>query len=90
MGAQYVTILSDHSAHLRSSFQRHGGEIVDTQGDAFFVAFAHAEPALLAAAEAQLALHGHPWPEGGTRAGAHRHPQRHARCGRRAATSAWT
>ena len=29
MGAQYVTILADHSAHLRDSFQRHGGEIVD-------------------------------------------------------------
>jgi DNA-binding NarL/FixJ family response regulator/class 3 adenylate cyclase len=66
MGADYVTILADHSAHLRSSFQRHGGEIVDTHGDAFFAAFPHAEPALLAAAEAQLALHGHPWPEGGT------------------------
>jgi DNA-binding NarL/FixJ family response regulator/class 3 adenylate cyclase len=66
MGADYVTILADHSAHLRTSFERHGGEIVDTHGDAFFAAFAHAEPALLAAAEAQRALHGHPWPEGGT------------------------
>ena len=65
MGADYVAILADHSAHLRTSFERHDGEIVDTHGDAFFAAFAHAEPALLAAAEAQLALHGHPWPEGG-------------------------
>jgi DNA-binding NarL/FixJ family response regulator len=56
-----VSILADHSAHLRTSFERHGGEIVDTHGDAFFAAFAgDAEPALLAAAEAQLALHGHP------------------------------
>ena len=65
MGDHYLTVLADHDAHMRDSFQRHGGEVVDTQGDAFFAAFDHTEAALLAAAEAQLALHQHPWPEGG-------------------------
>src|SRR5206468_2819735 len=41
---------------LRDAFERHGGVEVDTQGDAFFVAFAKASDALLAAAEGQRGL----------------------------------
>ena len=40
------------------------GYEVDTQGDSFFVAFASAREALLAAVEAQLALRSHTWPAG--------------------------
>ncbi|MDP9336966.1 MAG: hypothetical protein M3Q30_27135, partial [Actinomycetota bacterium] len=40
------------------------GHEIDTQGDSFFVAFASARDALLAAVEGQLALSSHPWPEG--------------------------
>ena len=47
-------------ALLREAFARHGGVEVDTQGDAFFVAFATAPDALAAAAEAQAALDGGP------------------------------
>src|SRR5216684_1264929 len=49
---------------LRAAFQRWGGHEVDTQGDAFFVAFARATDALSAAVAAQHALASHPWPEG--------------------------
>ena len=41
-----------------------GGREVDTQGDAFFFAFAHAKDAVEAAAAAQRALAVHAWPDG--------------------------
>jgi predicted ATPase len=41
---------------LRSAFGRHGGVEVDTQGDAFFFAFADARSGLAAAGEAREAL----------------------------------
>ena len=44
------------AAGCASAFQRHGGVEVDTQGDAFFVAFAKASDALAAAAEGRAAL----------------------------------
>ena len=52
-------------SHARRVSQFHGHE-VDTQGDAFFVAFARATDAVAAAVDAQRALAGHPWPEGVT------------------------
>jgi DNA-binding NarL/FixJ family response regulator len=60
-----VAVLAEHSAHLRKAIERHQGEIVDTQGDAFFAAFPSAALAVSAAADAQRALHAHSWPEGG-------------------------
>ena len=41
---------------LREAFARHSGVEVDTQGDAFFVAFARAKDALAAAEAGQHAL----------------------------------
>jgi class 3 adenylate cyclase len=41
---------------LREAFARHGGVEVETQGDAFFIAFPAAPSATRAAAEAQQAL----------------------------------
>jgi len=38
----YATALVEHRRLLRDSFGRHGGVEVDTQGDAFFYAFADA------------------------------------------------
>jgi predicted ATPase len=49
----YADELAKHRQVLRDAFKRHGGVEVDTQGDAFFVAFATAPAALTAAAEAQ-------------------------------------
>ena len=45
---------------LREAFARHGGVEVDTQGDAFFVAFARASDGAGGGAEAQAALDGGP------------------------------
>jgi YVTN family beta-propeller protein len=61
---RYPAVLADHQRLLRAAFAAHGGYEVDTQGDSFFVAFASARDALLAAVEGQLALDSHTWPEG--------------------------
>ena len=50
---RYGAALADHRTVVRESVARHGGIEVDTQGDAFFVAFADAGAAVGAAAEAQ-------------------------------------
>jgi predicted ATPase len=56
----YAGALAEHRRLLREAFARHGGVEVDTQGDAFFYAFATAAAALEAAGEAQRALAGGP------------------------------
>lgn len=61
LGAErYARALGDHRAAMRDAFTRHGGVEVDTQGDAFLVAFADATAAVEAAGEAQRALRGGP------------------------------
>jgi predicted ATPase len=52
----YATALAEHRRALRRAFAEHGGVEVDTQGDAFFVAFAEAGGAIAAAAAGQAAL----------------------------------
>jgi YVTN family beta-propeller protein len=64
LGEGYGELLSDHRRLLREAFAAHGGREMDTQGDAFFVAFARARNAVEAAVEAQRALAGHTWPDG--------------------------
>jgi predicted ATPase/class 3 adenylate cyclase len=64
LGDRYRGALEDHRRLLRATFGRHGGQEVDTQGDAFFVAFERAQDAVTAAAEAQNALAAHDWPDG--------------------------
>jgi predicted ATPase/class 3 adenylate cyclase len=57
LGAEsYADALSRHREIVREASSRHGGVEVDTQGDAFFIAFHTAPDALAAAAEAQRAL----------------------------------
>ena len=60
----YADVLAEHQRLLREAFAAHGGREVDTQGDAFFVAFPGAVDAVQAAIAAQRALAGHPWPDG--------------------------
>jgi predicted ATPase/class 3 adenylate cyclase len=55
-GAGYVELLAAHRRALRDAFTRHAGVEVDTQGDAFFVAFPRAADAVAAAGEAQEVL----------------------------------
>src|SRR5690349_11419953 len=59
-GEGYATLLADHRRALRDAFGARDGVEVDTQGDAFFYAFASAGEAVAAAATAQAALGGGP------------------------------
>ncbi len=57
LGAEaYGDALAEHRRVLRGAFRAHGGVEVDTQGDAFFVAFPTARGALRAAAAANEGL----------------------------------
>jgi predicted ATPase/class 3 adenylate cyclase len=56
LGDAYGPVLAEHRRIVRSACAEHGGVEVDTQGDAFFVAFARATDAVAAAAETQRAL----------------------------------
>jgi class 3 adenylate cyclase len=55
-GPDYAGLLADHRVALREAFARHDGVEVDTQGDAFFVAFPRAADAVAAAGAARDAL----------------------------------
>ena len=55
-GDAYVDILDEHRRVLRNAFAAHSGVEVDTQGDAFFVAFSRATDAVATADEARRAL----------------------------------
>ena len=56
LGPAYVDALGEHRRELREAFAAHDGVEVDTQGDAFFIAFARATDALAAAAAGQERL----------------------------------
>jgi class 3 adenylate cyclase len=56
LGGAYADALFEHRRVLREAFAKHDGVEVDTQGDAFFVAFGRASDAVTAAAEGQRAL----------------------------------
>jgi len=49
---------------LRDAFAEGHGQVIDTQGDAFLVAFSRARDALGTAVAAQRALTKHAWPDG--------------------------
>src|SRR3990170_8676122 len=57
LGAEaYADALAEHRRVIREACACHGGVEVDTQGDAFFIAFPTAPGAVAAAGEAQAAL----------------------------------
>jgi len=56
LGHAYADALHEHRRLLREAFTAHEGVEVDTQGDAFFVAFGRATDAVAAATDAQLSL----------------------------------
>ena len=64
LGDRYGELLADHRRLLRTAFAGHAGHEIDTQGDAFFIAFPSAKDAVAAAVDAQIALAGHAWPDG--------------------------
>jgi YVTN family beta-propeller protein len=64
LGERYAGVLEEHQRILRAVFEQAGGREIDTQGDAFFVAFNRAKDAAMAALAAQNALAAHEWPDG--------------------------
>src|SRR5205814_8142549 len=56
LGDNYGEALHEHRRRLRATFAEHEGVEVDTQGDAFFVAFGRASDAVAAAADGQRTL----------------------------------
>jgi class 3 adenylate cyclase len=64
LGERYAQVLSECRQVLRTAFEQWNGNVVDTQGDAFFVVFARATDAVSAAVAAQRALASHAFPHG--------------------------
>ena len=64
LGDAYGAVLAEHRRLLRETWAEFGGTEVDTEGDAFFVAFGDAGRAVAAAVTAQGRLAAHPWPGG--------------------------
>src|SRR6266567_2482578 len=63
LGDRYARVLEECRRLLRVAFQEWNGHEVDTQGDAFFVAFARATDAVSSAVDGLHALVIHSWPE---------------------------
>jgi class 3 adenylate cyclase len=64
LGAAYGGVLGRHHDLVREIVERHGGREVDTQGEAFFVAFPRAKDAVAAAIDLQRAHVTESWPDG--------------------------
>jgi predicted ATPase/class 3 adenylate cyclase len=64
LGDDYPEVLTQCRRLLRVAFQMYLGHEVDTQGDAFFIAFTRASDAVGAAVTAQRSLAAYPWPQG--------------------------
>jgi DNA-binding SARP family transcriptional activator/class 3 adenylate cyclase len=60
----YANVIETHHGLLRGAFEEHGGRVVDSQADSFFVVFPRVRDAAAAAAQAQASLAEHDWPEG--------------------------
>lgn len=61
---RYVATFEAHRRLARQAFAAHSGWEVEGSGDRFLIVFTRASDAVAAAAQAQQALAGHPWPEG--------------------------
>lgn len=64
LGARWGEALDAQRRILRSVFDEHGGHEMGTEGDSFFIVFASARHALMAAVEGQRLLYQHEWPDG--------------------------
>jgi len=62
--APWVEVVARHDQLLREAIESNGGEVVKTEGDAFFAAFAQPDGAVRAAIAAQRAVTDSSWPEG--------------------------
>ena len=66
LGDRYAEVLAEHRRIVRDTFTHADGVEIDTQGDAFFFAFARARDAVEAAVDAQRAHASTVWPEEAT------------------------
>jgi class 3 adenylate cyclase len=62
---RYGHVLREHKRLLTEVVGRHGGRVVDEEGDGIFAAFGRARDAVVAAAEAQRVLEEHDWGDDG-------------------------
>jgi predicted ATPase/class 3 adenylate cyclase len=60
--AGYDELNAEHAAIVRGAIERHGGDVVRTEGDAFFAAFVDALGAAHAAVAIQRQVQDHAWP----------------------------
>jgi class 3 adenylate cyclase len=60
----YTQVLASHHALIRSALAAHGGQEVDTQGDAFFAVFSSPTACVAAVILMQQAIGGQAWPAG--------------------------
>ena len=63
LGPRYAEVQDRHRHLLRTAFEQFGGREVDTQGDAFMIAFRRASDGAGAAIEAQRMLGAELWPD---------------------------
>jgi predicted ATPase/class 3 adenylate cyclase len=64
LGDTYGAVLGRHRDLLTHAFAVHGGVVVETEGDAMFVAFGKPTAAVAAAIDGQRAILGETWPPG--------------------------
>jgi class 3 adenylate cyclase len=64
LGNRYTDVLTEYRHLQRAIFREYHGYEVDTQGDAFFTAFARTRDAVAAAVATQRTLARHSWGEG--------------------------
>jgi predicted ATPase/class 3 adenylate cyclase len=64
LGPRYDELNEAHRAIVRAAVDEHDGQVVRTEGDAFFSVFTDAAAAARAAVEMQRGLAAHPWPDG--------------------------
>jgi len=64
VGSRYTDVLTEYRHLQRAIFREYHGYEVDTQGDAFFAAFARTRDAVAAAVATQRTLARHSWGEG--------------------------
>ncbi|MDR7452977.1 MAG: adenylate/guanylate cyclase domain-containing protein, partial [Armatimonadota bacterium] len=65
LGPRYDELLEEHRRLIREAVTAEGGHEVNTEGDAFFIVFASAPRAIVAAVAAQRALGAFAWPADG-------------------------
>jgi DNA-binding SARP family transcriptional activator/class 3 adenylate cyclase len=62
LGDDYSRLIDEHRRLLLEAFDAHGGRVVDSQADSFFVAFSRVKDAAAAAADGQRTVAAHEWP----------------------------